>query len=183
MNQIAILHHFRKQETILKVVETASLRCINIIQFRKPGSHSARAVDGNESIPGPVSVGLVAGCAVGVVERFDDFWSQNIVRASDIEARFFVESKLISWRLGICGGRDRSVGLDPTEDFRTNTSKSALIRIMTAVHELEAEIDVFLLFEGEATEDERSTVETGKVLRFQDSGLAVILGQECKVRT
>lgn len=46
----------------------------------------------------------VAGGAVGVVEAFEHFWTQDVVRVGDVEARTVVEFRLVGGDVGIVPG-------------------------------------------------------------------------------
>ncbi len=64
------------------------------------------------------------------------------------------------WR-GVVGVRWGGGVFDPLEDFRSDARGGADISVMAAVDEGKAEVDVFLLVEGQAAEDEGAAVEAG----------------------
>jgi hypothetical protein len=68
MYQESIFQHLSKQETVLEITETSSIRLINIQEFSESATSASSRVDGNKSVPGPVTILLVTGDAVGVVE-------------------------------------------------------------------------------------------------------------------
>lgn len=165
MNQVAILQHFGKQEAVLEVIETTSICRINILQFCKPAAYTSRRVDCHKSIPRPVPVLLVTRRPVGVIETLYNFWTKDILAVGDEETGLFVESLLVRrWLRVIRVIGSGAVG-DPAEDLGADACEGTDVGVVAAVDELQAKINVFLLFEGEAAEDERSAIETGNWLK------------------
>lgn len=161
MNQITILQHLRKPEAILEIIIAPSTRRINILQLRKPATHTSRRINGHKCIPSPIPVCLITGRSVRVVETLNNFRTKDVIAVRDEEAGFFVECSLVCWRLGVVGVIGRSAVGDPAEDLGANAGGGAGVGIFAAFDELETEVDVLLLLEGEPTEDEGSAVETG----------------------
>lgn len=77
------------------------------------------------------------------------------------ETGLFVESLLVSRWLRIVRVIGGSAVGDPAEDLGADACKGTNVGIVAAVDELQAKINVFLLFESEAAEDERSAIEAG----------------------
>lgn len=161
MNQVRILQHLGKEKALLKIIVSASIWLIHIIQLCESTSHHTIIPDGHKGIPRPITVLLIASRAIGVVETLDDFRTEIVVAVRDIETCFLVESGFVSgWRRVIrvvcC-----SVLLDPAEHFGSDASECADVGVVAAVDEGEAEVDVFLLFEDKTTKDEGTAVKTG----------------------
>lgn len=110
MYQIRILHDLRKQETLLEVIEASSTHHINIIDSREATAGATGCVDGDKSIPSPVTVRLVSGSAVCIVIALDNLWSKNIIRGGDPKAGCIVKSFRGGWRLGVKSGVRWGVG-------------------------------------------------------------------------
>lgn len=152
MDEITILHNFCKQKAVLEIIVTAAIRRIDILQFRKARTNPACAVDRDERIPRPVTVGLIASDSVSIVETLNDFWAKDVDSVLDVEASFLIKGDLISWRRWV----DRGIGgrgvCDPCKDFRSDPRERARIGVFAAIDEGETEIDVLLLFENHTTE-------------------------------
>ena len=136
MNQVAILQHLGEPEAVLEVIESTSIRRINILQLRKSAACTSRRVDCHKSIPGPVPVLLVTRRPVGVVETLHHFRAKNILTVGDKETGLFVESLLISrWLrvIRVIGGG--AVG-DPAEDLGADACEGADVGVVAAVDEL-----------------------------------------------
>jgi hypothetical protein len=159
LDQITIFHHLRKQEAVLKVIVPSPTWSINIPQLRKSTSHSARSINSYKRIPRPVAIRLIACGPIRVVETLDDFRPEDILSIGDVETCFGVERGLGRGRRGIvavCSGG--GVG-DPAEGFGPDAGEGASVGIVAAGDEGEAEVNVFLLLEDEAAEEEGSSVK------------------------
>jgi hypothetical protein len=161
MNQITILQHLRKQETILKILKPASPRLIHIIQLRKAAPSSRRPINRHKRIPRPIPILLIPCRSVRIIEALDNLRTKDVIGGRDVEPRFFVERSLVRWGRRVGSIIERGVRLDPAEGFRADAGDGGGVRVFAAVDEEETEVDVFLLFEDEAAEDEVSAVETG----------------------
>lgn len=185
MDQVAVLHDFRKKEAFLLIVECATARGIDVRNRGEAVADSACGVDGDEGVPGPVAVCLVAWVQVsacddmglwirtrgseGVVIALDDFGAEIVQRVGDVEAVLVVESGVV---------RRESRGV-PAEGFGPDRRRGAVVDGVAAVDELEAEIDVVLPREDLAAEDEVAAVETGEMLRGIDQACVDEGGEEC----
>lgn len=158
MNEITVLEHLSEEEAVLEVQEGATIGSINVRDLGESGAGSGRGVDGQETLPRPVPVGLVTGSTVSVVEGLNDFGAENVVRVGDVETSALVEIGLVGWDGGVVGVCLGVVG-DPSEALGTDSSQGAVIGVVAAVNEGEAEVDVLLLLKNETTEDEVPTVE------------------------
>ena len=61
LDQIRILHDLRKQKTLLHVLESTAALDIDIVDGAEARADARGGVDGDEGIPGPVAVHLIAG--------------------------------------------------------------------------------------------------------------------------
>jgi hypothetical protein len=166
MNQITILQHLRKPKAILEIIIPTTTRRINILQLRKPTPNPRRRINRHKSIPSPIPVRLITRRSISVVETFDDFWTQDVIAVRDVETSFLVKRSLVSWRRGVVGVIGCGAVGDPTEDLGADTCGGTCVSVFAAFDELEAEVDVFLFIECEATENEGSAVETGDWLEL-----------------
>jgi hypothetical protein len=109
----------------------------------------------------------IASGAVSVVERFQDLRAQDVKTARDVESRTLVELCLVLGHLARI----------PAEALGANASQSLVVGVLAAGDELKAEINVLLLLEDEATEDEVSTIKAGEVAGFERECGVVKAGQ------
>ena len=105
--------------------------------------------------------------AVSVVERLQHLRAQNVISTSNIEPSTLVELLLVR----------RNSALVPTEPFRPDAGQGLVVGVLAAGNELEAEIDVFLLCQHQAAEDEVAAVEAGYVAGSKAEGFGVIGGE------
>ena len=105
-----------------------------------------------------VLVFAIAGGAVCVVERLEDFRAQHVVAAGDVEACTLVELCLVFGYLARIPGK--AIGAD--------AGQSLVVGVLAAGDELKTKVDVPLLLKDEAAEDEVSAVEAGKVAGRED---------------
>lgn len=150
MNQIAILQHLSKQKAILEIRKPAPAHRIHVPQLREPAADATGRVDGHERVPRPVAVDLVARCAVRVVEGLDDFGAEHVVAGCDVEAGALVEGCLVCGRRRVVGVVGGCGGSGPAEDFGADAGERRDVRVVAAVDEGEAEVNVFLLLERES---------------------------------
>lgn len=95
MDQVTILHNLSKQEAILEIQEATTTGGIDVAYLRVSAANPRGRIDSHECIPGPVTVHLVSGYTIGVVEALNHFWAQDVIPISDKETGFVVESCLI----------------------------------------------------------------------------------------
>jgi hypothetical protein len=119
---------------------------VHVVELCEATTCACGSVDGNEAVPGPVAILLVAGSTVCVVEAFKDLGAKDVITVCDEVSGFGVEGGLIGrWLrvVGVVGG----VVYDPAEGLGANFCGGAVVGVFTAVDEGEAEVDVFLLLE------------------------------------
>ena len=163
--RVVVIHvrpTFSKEEAVLEVSLVSPTNSIHIRDLTEPTSNPRRRIDGHESVPRPVLVHAVPSRAVGIIKTFDDFWSQKIPRVRNVEARAVVKVCLVRWE----------VGCVPGKGLGSNAGQSAVVEVVTASDESEAEINVPLGIENLATQDEITTVETLNYVSrlYQSSG-------------
>lgn len=179
VDQVSVLEHFGEEEGFLEIGETATAGGVDVVDGAVAAADAGVVCDCAEAGVGPlclvesesaldqgsvitrqekegrwmtyVLILAIARRAVSVVERLEHFRAQNVIRAGDVEARALVELFLIS----------RDFALIPTEPFGTDAREGLVVSVFAAGDELEAKVDVFLLFEDEAAEDEVAAVEAG----------------------
>ena len=95
--------------------------------------------------------------AVSVVKRLQHFRAQEIIRTRDVEARTLVKLLLAA----------RDSPFVPAETVGADASQSLVVGVLAAGDQLEAEVDVLLLGQDQAAEDEVAAVEAGEVTGFQ----------------
>jgi hypothetical protein len=115
----------------------------------------------------------VARSTIGVIERLQHLRAEDVVATRDVETSALIELCLISGHFAVV----------PSEAFRTNASQSLVVSVFAAGDELEAEVDVLLFFEDEASENEVSAIEAGKVAGLEDERGVVVGGQVGEIRT
>ena len=164
VDEVAVLHHFSEQETVLEVVEATAASDIHVIQLSKSRSGASGGIDGNERVPGPVLVFRVTSGSIGVVETLNNLRAEDVYRRSNIEARLLVECQLVCWGLGVVGVVGSSGVGDPSELFWSDSSGVLGIGILAAVHECQTKVNVLLLVQDETSENEVSSVEASDYL-------------------
>lgn len=115
----------------------------------------------------------ITRCAVSVVETFHHLRPQNVVRTCDVEPCPLIKLCLVG----------RHLGLVPAEAFRTDSSKRAVVGVLTSFYKRQPKVDVFLLFQDQTSEDEVAAVEAGEMTGFEGESSAVESGEEGQIRT
>ena len=106
-----------------------------------------------------------------VVETFENLRTQHVHGVGNVETGLLVKSLLIR----------RNGRRVPAEGFRPDHGSRVGVGVVAAVDERETEVNVLLLLENLASEDEVAAVETGQVLRRVDKGVVVERGEESQV--
>jgi hypothetical protein len=145
LDEVAVLQHLGEPETLLGVVEAASVRLIHVHDGAEADTGRAGPVDVEEGVPGPVLVLRVPCGAVGVVVTLDDLGTQDVGRGGDPEAVLVVESRLIAWRGPVVGRVDCELAVLPAEALRPDARRSANVGLVASLDELEAKVDVLPL--------------------------------------
>jgi hypothetical protein len=135
VDEVAVLHHLREQETVLEVVEAAAASDIHVLQLGESRTGAGGAIDGDERVPGPVLVLGVTSGSVGVVETLNNLRAEDVCRISNVETGLLIECQLVCWGLGVIGVVGASSGGDPSELFRSDSSGVLGVGILAAVHE------------------------------------------------
>ena len=112
-----------------------------------------------KGLPGHVLVLGVAGDAEGVVERLDGFRAQDVSGGGGPEASLLVELGIVTLGLGVELIVDGMLGGDPSEALRADAG-DRIVCLVVGVSELDSEVNVLLLIEENAAEDEVATSET-----------------------
>ena len=102
----------------------------------------------------------IASGAIRVVKRFQHLRAKNVVAACDVKSRALIELCLVLGHFACI----------PAKALRTNAGQGLVVGVLATGDKIEAEIDILLLLEDEATEDEVSAVEAGKVAGFELEG-------------
>jgi hypothetical protein len=99
----------------------------------------------------------VTSGAISIVKRFEHLRAQDVVAACNVESRTLIELRLVLGHFARI----------PAKALRTNAGQSLVVGVLAAGDKLEAEVDVLLLFQDEAAENEVSAIEAGEVARFE----------------
>jgi hypothetical protein len=109
----------------------------------------------------------IASGAIRVVKRFQDLRTQDVVAARDVKSRALIELCLVLGHFARI----------PAKALRPNAGQSLVVSVLATGDKLEAEIDVLLLLQNEAAEDEVAAVKAGEVARFEFECSVVERGQ------
>ena len=154
MNQITILHHLRKQKTLLQIRLRPPTGSINITDTAEPALRPRRRINRHKRVPRPVLVRAIPRDTIGVVITLDDLGSQVVTRIGNVEASRVIECSLFRGHGGAVPGK----GLGP------DVCGGGGVGVVAAVDEGKAEVDVVLAGEDLAAEEEVAAVEAGKML-------------------
>lgn len=105
MNQITILHHLRKQKTLLQIRLAPPTSHINITDTAKPALRPRRRINRYKRIPRPILVCAIPRNPVRVVITLDDLGSQVVARVGNVEARHVKECALFRGHCGAVPGK------------------------------------------------------------------------------
>ena len=159
LDEVAVLEHLGEPEALLEVLVAAAVGRVDVVDGAVAASDAARLVDSEEGVPGPFLVLCVARGPVGVVVALDDLGPEHVVGVVDPEPRRFVELGLVGRRRAVVGRVGREPVVLPPERLGPDTRGRRRVRVVARHRELDAEVDVLLLVEREAAQDDFSSVE------------------------
>ena len=99
----------------------------------------------------------IASGAIRVVKRFQHLRAKNVVAACDVKSRALIELCLVLGHFACI----------PAKALRTNAGQGLVVGVLATGDKIEAEIDILLLLQNEAAENEVPAIEAGEVARFE----------------
>lgn len=157
MNQIAILQHLCKPETLLEVLEASAINLVHVIDARIPAPDPAGLVDRQVRLPCPLLIHGITRRPVCVVVALNNLWPRDVLSIGDVKARPLVKRLVPGGYRRVCW----RVFTQPHKRLGADASGCLLVGVAAARHELETEINVAGLIEGKTTKDEVPAVKAG----------------------
>jgi hypothetical protein len=120
-----------------------------------------------------ILVNSTASGSISVVKALDYLRPQDIPAVSDIESGSLIELLLIR-------GNATSV---PRKSLGSNASQGLVVGVLASIDKLKAKVDILLLVQDKAAQDEVATVEAGKMAGIELECPIRILRQIGQVRS
>lgn len=159
LDEVAIFEDLGEPETLLEVGLVAAAGGVNVVDGAEADPRACRFVYSHERIPGPVLVLGVARRPVRVIKPLDHLGTQDVAASRNPEPGLGVEVGPLRRRRLVVGRVDRQLAVLPPEHFWPDLRLRKLVRLVAAVHELEAVVNVVLVVEREAAQDETATIK------------------------
>lgn len=157
-DEVEVLQRLREEEA-LHLVDEPAVHDRHIVQAGVPASRAGRRRDGLEPFPGEVLVLAVARHTVRVIQALRRLGPEDVVLGGGPEPGRGVGVLLARGRVGVEGAVDGELAVGPPEALGADLGGGPAVGLEVGLGERDAEVNVLLLVQEDAAEDEVSSCE------------------------